>query len=65
MPYSNGQRPKSGDRVKRKDDGTFATVVAIELDRPEVGHDKITVKWDDYETSFTDQAESWTFISRG
>jgi hypothetical protein len=65
MPYSDGQPPRSGDRVKRKDDGTFATVIAVELDRPGVGQGKITVKWDGDEISFTDQAEAWTLIGRG
>jgi hypothetical protein len=65
MPYSDGQPPRSVDRVKRKDDGTFATVIAVEPDRPEVGQDKITVKWDGDEISFTDQAEAWTLIGRG
>jgi hypothetical protein len=62
MPYSNGQRPKSGDRVKRNNDGSFATVIAAELDMPEIGQDKITVKWDLDENSFADQAEAWTLI---
>ena len=62
MPYCNGQRPKSGDRVKRNDDGSFATVIAVELDMPEVGQDKITVEWDLDEISFTDQAEAWTLM---
>jgi hypothetical protein len=65
MPYSDGQPPRPGDRVRRKDDGTFATVIAVQLDRPEVGHDKITVKWDGDELSCTDQAEAWTLIGRG
>ena len=58
MPYSDGQRPQPGDRVKRRDDGTFATVIAAELARPATGQDEITVKWDVNKISFTGQAEA-------
>jgi hypothetical protein len=65
MPYSGAQRPQIGDRVKRKDDGSFATVIAVDLDRPGLGHDRITVRWDADEISFTDQAEGWVLIAKG
>jgi hypothetical protein len=65
MPYSRGEPPQSGDRVKRNDDGSFATVIAVERDHPEIGRDRITVKWDLDEISFTDQAEAWTLMRRG
>jgi hypothetical protein len=65
MPYSCGQRPQIGDRAKKKDDGSFATVIGIELDRPGFGQDRIMVKWDSDENSFTDQAEVWVLIARG
>lgn len=65
MPYSSGESPQSGDRVKRNDDGSFATVILVELDHPQSGRDRITVKWDLDEISFIDQAESWTLVRKG
>jgi len=65
LPYSSGEPPHFGDRVKRNDDGSFATVIAVEPDQPENGKDRITVRWDLDEISFTDQAEAWTLINRG
>ena len=65
MPYSCGQPPKIGDRAKRKDDGSFATVIAVERDRPGLGRDRITVRWGADEISFTDQAETWVLVAKG
>jgi hypothetical protein len=64
MPYTSGEPPQVGDRVKRNDDGSFATVIDVELDHSGIGRERITVKWDLDEISFTDQAEVWTLVRR-
>jgi len=44
LPCPSGERPQSGGQVKRSDDGSFATVIAVELAHPKIGRELTSVK---------------------